>query len=113
MRVLFSSGLISISKPRCGSTSVRRVLDGLVDVKRGDIAVDTAEQRPPYHPHHTAPFLKQLLVKDGHDIAGMTTFIITRDPIDMLWSYYRFFNPDEFGQYKYNSNWSPGSEQSW
>lgn len=109
MRVLFSRGLIAISKPRCGSTSVRRVLDKLVDPTMGDIVVDVAGQRPPYHPHHTAPFLKKLLIDDGHDISGMKTFIITRNPLDMLWSYFNFFAPDEFGLYNYNQDWSAGS----
>jgi hypothetical protein len=106
VRVLFSQGLISISKPRCGSTSVRRILDRLVDKSKGDIAVDVAGQRPPYHPHHSAPYLKQLLMADGYDIAGMTTVIITRNPVDMLWSYFNYFKPDSAGRYNYNTDWN-------
>lgn len=107
MRVLFSQGLIAISKPRCGSTSVRRMLDKLVDIKHGDIAVDVAGQRPPFHPHHTAPYLKQLLIEQGYDIDGMTTFIITRNPVDMLWSYFNFFKPDGNSCYNYSADWKP------
>lgn len=105
MRVLFSQGIIAISKPRCGSTSVRRILDGLMKVDQGDIAVDVAGKRPPYHPHLSAPYLKKLLVADGHNIDGMTTIIFTRNPVDMLWSYFNFFKPDTFGRYDYNGDW--------
>ncbi len=106
MRVLFSQGLIAISKPRCGSTSVRRILDRLVDVEKGDIAVDVAGQRPPYHPHHTAPFLKKILRQEGYNIDKMTTFIFTRHPLEMLWSYFNYFKPDKSSRYSYNSDWS-------
>jgi len=106
VRVLFSQGLISISKPRCGSTSVRQILDRLVKVEKGDIAVDTAGQRLPYHPHHSAPYLKQLLVQEGHDISGMTTFIISRHPVEMLWSYLNYFKPDQANRYNYNPDWN-------
>lgn len=109
MRVLFSCGLISISKPRCGSTSVRQILDDLVDFKCGDIVVDSADECPPYHPHLSAPRLKELLVNKGYDISRMTTFIITRNPLDMLWSYFHFFSPDEFGQYNYDRTWTAGA----
>ena len=88
---------------------MRRVLDKLVDPTKDDIVVDIAGQRPPYHPHHTAPYLKKLLIDDGYDISGMKTFIITRNPLDMLWSYFNFFAPDAFGLYNYNKDWSAGS----
>ena len=109
MRVLFSCGLIAISKPRCGSTSVRQILDDLVDLKCGDIVVDSADDCPPYHPHLSAPRLKELLVNNGYSISRMKTFIITRNPLDMLWSYFQFFSPDVFGQYNYDRTWSSGA----
>ncbi len=106
MRVLFSQKLIAISKPRCGSTSVRRMLDKLMNIEKGDIAVDVANQRPPFHPHHTAPYLKQLLVEQGYNIDGMTTFIFTRNPVEMLWSYYKFFKPDLTSLYNFSVGWN-------
>jgi hypothetical protein len=109
MRVLFSHGLIAVSKPRCGSTSVREILDDLVDRSRGDIVVDLAEENPPFHPHLSAPRLKQVLVQKGYDISGMTTFIMTRNPVDMLWSYFHFFAPDERGFYNYDRGWNPAA----
>jgi len=83
------------------------MLDRLVDEVKGDIAVDIAGQRPPYHPHHTAPYLKQLLLEAGHDIAAMTTVTVTRNPIDMLWSYYKFFRPDRASRYTFSPGYDP------
>lgn len=105
MRVLFSQGIIAISKPRCGSTSLRRMLGPLVDPAKGDISVDVAGQRPPYHPHHPAPYLRKLLEEDGYDLSGMTTIILTRHPVEMLWSYHKFFKPDMASRYNYAPNW--------
>ena len=102
MRVLFSQKLIIISKPRCGSTSLRRMLDQMLDPSQGDFAVDVAGQNPPYHPHLSAPYLKQLLRADGHDVTIMTTIIVTRHPVQMLWSYYKFFQPDARSSYNYS-----------
>ncbi len=106
MRVLFSQGIIAISKPRCGSTSVRLILDQLVDPEKGDIAVDEAGQRLPYHPHHTAPYLKQLLRQANYDISEMTTIIFTRNPVDMLWSYFNYFKPDKLSRYSFHPRWN-------
>ncbi len=105
MRVLFSCGLIAISKPRCGSTSVRQTLDDLVDLKYGDIVVDSADECPPYHPHLSAPRLKELLIENDYSISKMMTLITTRNPVDMLWSYFHYFAPDEFGYYNYDRGW--------
>ena len=40
MRVLFSKRLVALSKPRCGSTSLRRMLDPMMNSDAGDFAVD-------------------------------------------------------------------------
>lgn len=108
MRVLFSQKLIAISKPRCASTTLRRLLDPLIDDSFGDIAVDVAGQRPPYHPHHSAPYLKELLRADGFSLEGMETIILTRNPLEMLWSYFKYFQPDCNSVYNYQPNkWMP------
>lgn len=109
MRVLFSKKLIFVAKPRCASTSVRRALDSLVNEKAGDISVDIAGQKPPYHPHLSAPYIKELLQMDGHDISGMETIIVTRNPIAMLWSYFNFFQPDTSNRYNYQNDWEKDS----
>lgn len=103
MRVLFSKGIVALSKPRCGSTSLRRMLDPLM--APGDIAVNSAGQLPPFHPHITAPYLRHVLRAQGHD-PGRLTFIITvRQPLDMLWSYYKFFRPDGQSRYNFDPKW--------
>lgn len=106
MRVLFSLNLLFVSKPRCGSTSVRRVLDPLVDRACGDLAVDVAGQYPPYHPHHSAPYIKRLLKEDARDISKLVTFITVRHPVEMLWSYYKYFKPNIWGKYNYQEDWT-------
>jgi len=116
LRVLFSQKLIVISKPRCGSTSLRRMLDQLLDPSQGDFAVDVAGQNPPYHPHLSASYLKQLLRADGHDVTTMTTIIVTRHPVQMLWSYYKFFQPDARSSYSYSPKYDPSTRigfQDW
>ena len=102
MRVLFSKKLIFISKPRCGSTSVRTILNNYIDPEYNDFAVDKAGQKPGYHPHITAPCLLNQLTKDFKvDLSDFKIFTITRNPLDMLSSYYRFFKPDINGKYNY------------
>lgn len=107
MRVLFSKGIAALSKPRCGSTSLRRMLDPLL--APGDIAVNTATEARPYHPHITAPYLKQLLAQAGHDPAALAWIITVRHPVDMLWSYWNFFKPDAGGRYSFMPRWDAAS----
>ncbi len=102
MRVLFSKKLIFISKPRCGSTSVRRLLNKYINPELNDFAVDMAGQKPGYHPHITAPCLINQLSADFNiDLSDFKIFTITRNPLEMLSSYYRFFKPDVNGRYNY------------
>jgi hypothetical protein len=105
MRVLFSKGIAAISKPRCGSTSIRGMLDPFLDREAGDIAVNMAGQRPPFHPHMTAPYLRQVLEAQGHDAHALEYFVTIRHPVRMLQSYYRFFKPDAQGRYNFAPNW--------
>lgn len=105
MRVLFSHKLIAISKPRCGSTSVRRFLDPWIDKSKGDIAVDIADQRQRFHPHITAPSLRTLLGEQGANFDDFKSFVVIRHPVAMLWSYYKFFRPDSTSQYSFSPGW--------
>ena len=105
MRVLFSKKIAALSKPRCGSTSLRSMLDPLVDEKAGDIAVNVGGKRPPFHPHITAPFLKQVLKNKGHDPDELEYIITVRHPVSMLWSYYKFFKPDMESRYTFSPKW--------
>ena len=109
MRVLFSKKLIFISKPRCGSTSVRRFLDKYLNPDYNDFAVDVAGRKPGYHPHITAPCLLNQLSQDFKiDFRDYKIFTITRNPLDMLLSYYKFFKPDINGRYNYHPKYVGG-----
>lgn len=105
MRVLFSKGIAAISKPRCGSTSVRQMLDPFISDRAGDIAVNVAGENPPFHPHITAPYLKKMLVEKNCDINKLRFFVVIRNPLEMLWSYYKFFQPDGESRYTFSQGW--------
>ena len=63
MRLLLSCGFAAPSKPRCGSTSLRRALDPFLDPTAGDMAIDRAGQKRPFHPHITGPALRSLTAR--------------------------------------------------
>jgi len=82
MRVLYSKNLVFISKPRCGSTSIRKTLDQYAQQQKGDFGVDYADEYPPYHPHITAPHLKKLLKINFPSRVFPESFICIRHPLD-------------------------------
>ncbi len=106
MRVLFSKRLVFISKPRCGSTSIRRHLEPHISEKSGDFAVDCANTVPHFHPHDTAPYVQVKLAELYPQHPELTYFMTIRNPVDMLWSYYRFFKSDANCQYNYHPDWN-------
>ncbi len=81
------------------------MLDRFVDPARGDIAVDRAGTIPGLHPHITAPALRKALADRGIDLAGVTFIVTIRHPVDLLWSYYKFFKPDAAGRYSFSDQW--------
>jgi hypothetical protein len=106
MRAILSRKLVALSKPRCGSTSLRKMLDTFVDKPHGDLAVDRGGIVPDLHPHITGPALRAALTARGLDLDGVTFIITTRHPVDMLWSCYKFFKPDENSRYSFSRKWS-------
>ncbi|MFT6906959.1 MAG: hypothetical protein ACJAS1_003632 [Oleiphilaceae bacterium] len=100
MRILHSRKLIFISKPRCGSTSVRRFLDSMM--QPGDEYSDYGYENPALHPHMSGPAVHAYLQKKGIYFTDYQTFTITRNPIDMLWSYFNYFKPDINSNYYYS-----------
>lgn len=103
MRILHSKKLIFISKPRCGSTSVRHFLDS--QMQPGDEKCDYGNEfpeSPELHPHMSAPAVHNYLHKKGFNVLEYTTFTVTRHPLAMLWSYYNYFKPDINFQYNYS-----------
>ena len=109
MRVLFSKGLVFISKPRCGSTSIRIRMGQYISKKDRDFSVDEAEESTVFHPHDMAPYVKAKLAEFYPDHPNLTYFVTTRNPVDMLWSYYRFFRPDTECRYNYAPEWNESS----
>jgi hypothetical protein len=107
VRILHSKKLIFISKPRCGSTSMRRFLD--IQMLPGDEKCDYAQQypdKPEFHPHMSAPAVDSYLANKGIDIREYTTFIITRHPLQMLWSLFNYFKPDINFEFTFSQNYN-------
>lgn len=100
MRILHSKKIIFVSKPRCGSTSIRRILDKLFVA--GDEKCDVAGEIDGLHPHMTAPAIHCYLLNKGINISDYRTFTVARDPLEMLWSYHKFFQPDVNGRYNFD-----------
>lgn len=109
MRVLFSRKLAFVAKPRCASTSVRRFLTKHIDQNAEDFGIDVAGERKYFHPHMTAPYIRDLLSKYYSEKASaLEYFIVIRRPYEMLESYYKYFQPDENSNYNYSPNYSSG-----
>nr|WP_321509798.1 hypothetical protein [uncultured Hyphomonas sp.] len=81
------------------------MLGPLVDEQAGDIVVNAGCDRPPFHPHITAPFLKRGLRRKGHDPEELEYIITVRHPVSMLWSCYEFFKPDTKSHYTFSRKW--------
>ncbi|WP_170327109.1 hypothetical protein [Ruegeria arenilitoris] len=73
--------------------------------KAGDFAVDIAYQSEHFHPHDTAPYVKAKLAELYPEHAGLSYFMTTRNPVDLLWSCYRFFKPDAECRYNFDPGW--------
>jgi hypothetical protein len=81
------------------------MLDKLTDPEAGDIQVNVAGELPPFHPHVTGPFLRSQLEQLDQDTSGMKMFTVIRHPVEMLWSYYKFFKPDTSSRYNFDNGW--------
>ena len=104
LRLLFSKGVGFVAKPRCGSTLVRRTLDRFL--KLGDISIDVGSG-PLWHPHLPAAQIRNHFLTKS-DQPSVRLFTVTRNPIDMLLSYWKFFKPDYRSRYSFQ----PGYEQN-
>ena len=93
MRISHKFRFVFISKPRCGSTSIRRMLDPFSDI------FGTPFFR--YHYHTTAYELKLHFKKMGWNWDEYFIFTTIRNPWDMMVSYYTFFKPDVNFIYNY------------
>jgi hypothetical protein len=111
MRILHSKKLIFVSKPRCGSTSIRRLLDS--KMKEGDEYSDFGNENPRLHPHMSLPSILEYLTDTKGDCSDYQSFIFTRNPMAMLWSYYKYFKPDANFRYNYNKDHNPNDLSSY
>lgn len=105
MRVLHSKRLIFIAKPRCGSTRLRGVLNEYL--RPNDLAVDLGCKSSLLHPHITGPALRNIL-EDFYNVntSNYCYFTVVRHPIEMLRSYYKFFQPDSTSRYFFDQHWT-------
>ena len=111
MRVIFEKNLVFISKPRCGSTSIRNSLTDFIrqtypNTDSSDLIID--DPGPVFHPHITAPYLRELLkAKYKEKANNLEYFTVIRNPLDMLKSSYFCFQPDINSNYNYQQEYNP------
>ena len=91
MRISHSKKFIFFSKPKCASSSIRKILNKYSDIISTDYA--------PYHHHTTAMQLKIHFNELGWDWDNYFKFITIRNPWDMIVSFYHFAKPDINGIY--------------
>jgi len=84
MRILQKQKILWISKPKTGSTSVRKLLDRFASIR------STGEK--PFHHHATYPELQAAFAERGWNIDEYQVFIGDRNPwalVASLWKYAR------------------------
>ena len=112
MRVIFPKNLVFISKPRCGSTSLRDVLTIFIkknypDSDSSKLIINFAEKGNEFHPHITGNYLRTLLKSKFKEKANnLEYFTVIRNPVEMLRSYYFYFQPDTNSCYNYSAQYN-------
>jgi hypothetical protein len=97
MRISHKHKFVFISKNKCASSSIRRLLDPYSDI--------VSSQRYPYYHHTPASKLKMHFESMGWDWGGYFTFTTLRNPFTMLKSLYNFGLPDTDGLYYWDRHW--------
>lgn len=82
MRISHKYKVVFLSNPRCGSTSVRKMLNTYCDV----FSQDTG----PFYHHTTASDLKKTFEQQGWSWEEYYKFCVTRNPWDRMYSAYKF-----------------------
>jgi hypothetical protein len=88
---------VFLSKWKCASESVRDALAPYTDI--------FSSQRYPYYHHTPAVSLKKHFEKQGWNWDDYYSFIVIRNPWDMLVSFYYYVLPDKEGKYHWDRNW--------
>lgn len=94
MRLSDRFKFVSVSNPRCGSTSVRRMVDPFTDVS------SNADPAPSWRNHHaSAEQIMAGMRETGRDPNEYTFFTTIRNPWARAWSIYKYGKKNE------NSAW--------
>ena len=96
MRISHTHKFIFISRPRCASTYMRKILTPFSDILSSSI--------PPFHHHATALELEKHFNESSLNWNEFFSFTTMRNPYDMMVSYYEFFKPDINGIYRFEES---------
>ena len=86
MRISHKYKFVFIAVPRTGSTSVRRVLDDISDIK--STYKYLRNEANPYYHHITAAEVKYIFLQNSWDWDSYTKFCVVRNPYDRAVSLY-------------------------
>ena len=98
MRISHKHHFIFLSNPRCGSTSIRKILDRYSDIESDD--------RGPYYHHISAPNLRKQFIEMGWVWEDYYSFTTIRNPWARMLSAYKF------GQQNQTSVWHRIGEEA-
>lgn len=96
MRISHRYKLIFLATPRTGSTSIRKVLDDVSDIK--SININYINENFPFYHHISARELKEIFEKRGWNWFDYRKFCVVRNPFDRVVSLYHHSQ-----KMKYNS----------
>ena len=91
MRISHRHQFIFLSRQKCASTSIRKMLNSYSDI--------FSENKLPYHHHSPALLLKQHFESQGWDWHRYFKFTCVRNPWDLVVSLYSYGKPDVNGNY--------------
>ena len=98
MRISHKYKFVFLSKWKCGTESIRKILDPFSDI--------ASKQEYPYYHHTNANLLKNHFDSMGWDWNRYFVFISIRNPWDMLVSLYFYGLPDKSGKYFWDRHWN-------
>lgn len=102
MRISHRHRFVFISKPKCATTSMRKLLDPYSDVFSGE--------KYPFHHHAKAFELKMHFDEVGWQWDEYFRFMTIRNPWAMVVSWFTYAKPDRNGHYWYQPNLYDPSE---
>lgn len=82
MRISHQHRFVWLSKPKTGSTSVRKLLDRHSDIK--------SKAAPPFRHHTTLPELEQIFRDNGWSLGDYRIYLCERNPWDLVRSVWKY-----------------------